>query len=245
MLNPSRVEDLTALLRLVEQARYAIAQEHTAAISVMDVDLTVPTLTVPFVKALRGYGLVMPAFGQPAGASLDVRIDGVPVTFQPGAKVLTPFQRIEVFNTVSGANTGTARFYILTQPFADVQLGQLGSGNLQATAYAAVYNSTVTIPTLATDGVSLVNGHGVRAVVAAPAGQTITSGLGVWWLFDDITGLWAESLIQQDLARTTVRRAVAVPDEFVQVGRGRAYLEVRSLIHSGGAGNGTVSLFGN
>jgi hypothetical protein len=66
----------------------------------------------------------------------------------------------------------------------------------------------------------------------------------LWWLFDDVAGVWAESSVTADLSRATARKAVALPDEFTTVGRGRAFLEIRSGVNSG-ASTFTVNLFAN
>lgn len=186
----------------------------------------------------------MPAYAQPAGASLLVVVDGVPFPFQSGAKLKSPFQRIEVFNTSSGANSGSARFFVVTQPDCDVDFGALGDGNLQAASYTAAHNVTTNIPTLVTEGVSLANGKGARAVVSVGAGQTITSGTGVWWLYDDLTGLWAESVVQVDLfAHHRAPRRLGA--RRIRDGGPRSRLsEVRGGINPGAAAF-NVSLFAN
>lgn len=243
MMNPSRIEDVKQFLVLLEQARGTIAQERLVQVRSVPIPLAAITTTTPYAQALRGYGLIMPSFGQPAGAALRVKVDGVEIDFQPGAKLLSPFQRCEVFNTASGANAGSALLYVLDSPDADLELGALTGGNAQAASRTAAHNVTSDIPTLPTDGV-LLGGRGVRAIVSSPAASTITSGTGVWWLYDDITGIWAESPVQVDLARTTARRGVSTGDEFTTVARGRAFLEIRSGVNSA-AGVFTVNTFGN
>lgn len=111
-LNPSRIEDVKQFLVLLEQARGMIAQERLVQVRPMFVPLDVVTTTIPFAQAFRGYGIIMPVFGQPAGASLRAKVDGVEFILQPGAKLLSPFQRCEIFNTLNGANVGAAQLYV-------------------------------------------------------------------------------------------------------------------------------------
>jgi hypothetical protein len=242
-INPSSVETMRALLELLEAAQLSVAQNTSVQFRRLDFDTSRYTTTAPLVDNTKGFGLVFPAFGAPNGAVLTVVVDGVSVTMLPGSSFNTPFQRLEVYNTAGGVTAGVATLYILTQPTTRLSLGDLQSGysaGAQRTGIAA--NITTDLPSLVTDGVPL-SGRGARAVVSAQVGQTITGGTGVWWLYDDLSGLWAESAVQVDLTRATARRAVACPDEFTTVGRGRAWLELRSVTVSGGTLS--VSLFTN
>lgn len=242
--HPMTLSDMQSLLMLVRQAEGERAQEASLQLRRIDIDLSALT-SAPAVQNAKGWGLVFPAFGAPAGASLAVKVDGVELILQPGARLRSPFQRLEVRNAPSGATLGVVTLYVLLEPSTELELGQLGGGSLQGSSAAQLEASAAgNVPTLASQGVSLGGGRGVRAVVVAASGQTITSGTGVWWLYDDLSGVWAESAIQIDLSRTTARRAVALPDEFVTVGRGRAYLECRSVVTSG-AGGTTVNLYAN
>lgn len=210
----------------------------------VDIDLSSITTTRPLPFNGSAYGIVVPTFNAPAGASVRAVVDGVEVILQPGAKLRTAFQRVEFFNTSQGANIGTLTVYLLLHPMADYFLGEGGAGNLQFATYTAPHNVTTEVPTLATQGVSLAGGKGARAAISAAGAATITSGTAVWWLYDDVQAKWAESSVTHDMARATARNAIAVPDEFVTVGRGRAFLEIRSGVNSG-AGIFTVSLFAN
>ena len=242
-LNESDGEVLRRFLELLNDAQASIAQHTSAQFRRLDIDLSRVTTTAPLIDNTKGYGLVFPAFGAVSGAALTVVVDGIAVTMLPGSSIRTPFQRLEIFNTALAASTGVCSLYVLSQPSTMLELGDLQSGSLYVSSRTGLTsNVTTDIPTLATDGVVLA-GRGARAVVAAQVGQTITSGTGVWWLYDDLAGLWAESVVQIDLSRTTARRAVACPDEFNTVGRGRAFLELRSVIVS--AGTLSVNLFTN
>lgn len=237
----SPVETLQTFLRLLDQARAGEVQEETARFRRVDLELA--NLATPAPYNARGWGLVFPVFGQATGAALVVSLDGVEVTIQPGAELRTPFQRMEVRRAGSSSSSGAVVLLVLTHPDSRANLGlpaNAGSGEAQ---YSAAHNVTNNLPTSASQGVSLANARGVRAVVAA-VGSTITSGLGVWWLYDDLSQLWAESSIQVDLSRTTARQAVSLPDEFTTVGRGRAFLEVRSGINAGAVAF-TVNLYAN
>lgn len=237
----SPVETLQTFLRLLDQARAGEVQEETARLRRVDLELA--NLSTPAPYNARGWGLVFPVFGQAAGASLVVDLDGVEVTIQPGAELRTPFQRMEVRRAPKSAPAGAVTLLVLTHPDTRANLGLPAGGGADGAQYAAAHNVTNNLPTSATQGVSLAGARGVRAVVIA-IGSTITSGLGVWWLYDDLTGVWAESSIAVDLSRTTAREAVALPDEFTTVGRGRAFLEVRSGINPGVVAF-TVNLYAN
>lgn len=240
------VERLKALMALLDQARFEYVQGQTLGVRQLQVDLSQVSTTAPKTENVRGYGVVMPMFNQAPGTYLTVAIDGVPIPMMPGARVMSPFQRIEVFNTSSGANAGLANLFIITRPDVWLDLGQLGDGSLQtAPNVSQAYNSAANVPTTVLQGVPLTGGRGVRATVKANGADTITSGLGVWWLWDDVALAWAESPVQIDLSRPTARNFVATGDEFTTVSRGRAFLEVRSLVTSGGAGNCTVNMFAN
>lgn len=207
------------------------------------VDLSVISTTLG-VPAGKGWGVIFPAVGNAAGAQLTLSLDGQRVDVLPGTMLKTPFQRCEVFRGAASALTGLCKLLILDAPDVDLSLGQVGLAYLQDLgSYSPAYNSTANIPSLATDGVSLAGGKGVRAVVSAPSGATISTGTLVWWLYDDATGRWAESSAQP--AVVTGRRDMAVPDEFVLVGRGRAFLEVRSATHSAGSGAFSCRMFAN
>ena len=108
--------------------------------------------------------------------------------------------------------------------------------------YNAAYNSTSGAPSQPLDGVSSGYGrvwaeargithsggsgsvavvlissqNGVRAIVTAPPGQTITGGSVRFWTFDPITQTWAVGAVDESLQ--TGARSVATSDQFVTVG---------------------------
>ena len=66
-------------------------------------------------------------------------------------------------------------------------------------------------------GVALVaTQNGVRAIVTAPAGQTITAGSVRFWTFDPQQQSWALGGVDETLP--TGARSVATTDQFVTVG---------------------------
>lgn len=109
----------------------------------------------------------------------------------------------------------------------------------RATA-AQAQNSTANIPAAAGDGVAIAHpssggysSRGIHADVAAPAGQTITGGLIVWWRYNSALAAWCETGVQETLP--TGRRYVATADQLVAGYPGdRLYAEARSVITSGG-----------
>lgn len=108
--------------------------------------------------------------------------------------------------------------------------------------YSAGYNSTTGAPSQPLDGVATSYGrvwaearsvthsggsgsvavtlistqNGVRAVVTAPAGQTIAGGSVRFWNLDPVTLLWAVGTIDETL--TTGTRSAATSDQFMTVG---------------------------
>lgn len=108
--------------------------------------------------------------------------------------------------------------------------------------YAAPYNSTSATPTGPAAGVSSAYGrvwaegrsltcsggsgafgltlissqNGVRCMVSAPAGSTITGGSVRFWTFDPVRQVWACSSVEEVLA--TGVRDVATSDQFSPVG---------------------------
>lgn len=235
-------ELITTLLQSFDAAKLEELSGASARFRREELDLS-SLATSQVGRNLRGWGVVVPAFGQPTGAWLEGVMDGVVVQLRPGAIVRTPFQRLELRN-LSGVSAGAFVLYVLTHPSTVLELGDSESGASDYDTYQATDNVTTNLPAADTDGVSLANSKGVRAIVKAQTANTIVSGLGVWWLLDPAVGTWAESGIQVDLARTTPREAVACPDEFTTVGRGRAFLELRSVVTTGGA-NLNVHLFAN
>lgn len=108
--------------------------------------------------------------------------------------------------------------------------------------YAAAYNSTALVPNAPQEGVALPYGrcwaevrsvthsggsgsvgvtlisaqNGVRAIVTAPIGQTITAGSVRFWTWDPIDQIWALGGVEETLP--TGARAVSTTDQFVTVG---------------------------
>lgn len=58
--------------------------------------------------------------------------------------------------------------------------------------------------------------NGVRAIVTAPAGQTITGGSVRFWNFDPVTQIWALGGVDETLSTGT--QSVATSDQFMTVG---------------------------
>lgn len=113
-----------------------------------------------------------------------------------------------------------------------------GQAPSQTSSYTAAQSSTGNLPSVATDGAALGGRRLCRAVVSAPAGQTVTGGTVVWWLYNETLARWAEGPVQDTLP--TGRRDVATPDQFVGAA-GRVFAEVRSATASG-AGTLAVTL---
>jgi hypothetical protein len=113
-----------------------------------------------------------------------------------------------------------------------------GAGVERATAYTAAQSSTANIPSAAGDGVDLSSRRGVRALISAPAAQTITALTVVWWVYDSTLTRWCESPVQD--SPPTGRRDATTPDQ-LSIPTGRAFAEVRSSTCSG-AGSFSVIL---
>lgn len=251
-------EQLAVFLRQLDQARTLRAQTLTAQFHPYFLDLSQAALIngakVPYNGS--GYGLVMPVNGNPSGAAVTVHLDSQPLLMRPGDRAVTPFQRAEfsianptkalmppeTSDEIGGATTGQALFYVYTSPDTQLDLGKRVN-NPHANAYTALHNSLLNIPALTTDGVSLANGRGARGFVVAGAGKTLTSGDMVWWMYDENTATWGETGSVISIVPNG-RRNFPVPDEFTLVGRGRAFLEARSVITSDGSAT-TISLYGN
>jgi hypothetical protein len=108
--------------------------------------------------------------------------------------------------------------------------------------YSAAYNSTALTPRAPLDGVALPYGrcwaevrsvthsggsgsvgvslvsaqNGVRCIVTAPPGQTITGGSVRFWCFDPVIQSWNLGGVEETLA--TGAQGVATTDQFVTVG---------------------------
>jgi hypothetical protein len=121
------------------------------------------------------------------------------------------------FNEVEGGNNGR---------IIDAVIGTQG------------YNKTSgleNVPTLTTSGISLQGVVGLRAMVLAQNGATITAGNVRWWVYSDLITSWAPTEISYALPLlTTAQGIVAIPDEMTLVGQGRAYLELSGYTDSGG-----------
>lgn len=171
----------------------------------------------------------------PSSASdcqLSVRLGNNPVTLVPGTRVKTVFPGgvIESFQ-----GTGQCRLIVFQDPDADISFFSLGGASTGVRRVADVTqapSSTANVPTLDSQGVSIDGAQGLRCILNADLGNTITGGTLVLWLYDVTAGVWAESSVQD--TPPTGRRAVAIADQLVGARTGRAYFEARSVTTSGG-----------
>lgn len=199
------------------------------------------TAGVPIVLEGQLFGLIYLVAGSDSTGRISAGFDaGGSVLLQPGSRIDAKASRVTLTRDVTSAASGTARFVILQEPdvrFEELVTGQSGEGvqRTQLTAGQTAVGVTTNLPTAATDGVDVTDANGIRCIVSADLGQTITGGTVVWWVFDATLGRWAESPVQETLP--TGRRDVATSDSAVGARTGRAFPELRSVTVSGGALN--------
>jgi hypothetical protein len=190
------------------------------------------------------YGLVYAVNGSDDTGRLVVDFGSGALTIQPGAVIRAESSGVRITRPASSVVQGQAHLIFLLAPEV-VYSENLGSGagpGEQRGASVQAYNVTTNVPTLATDGVDVTGCDGVRAVIDAGASvSTITATL-VWWFYDPAQGAWCETPLQEALAFTTARRYVGSNDYPLGARTGRVFAELRSLTHSGGSGNATVTV---
>lgn len=194
----------------------------------------------------RLYGLVVSKGGSDQGVVLTLKSSAGTITLRPGDRVDDVMDDIEVSRSSAGLSVGAVTLKIFQSPDAEYTETANGSAvDGGKVTYTAAQSSLVNIPSDTaprTQGVSLRGGKGVRAIVSAPNGQTVTLCTIKWWVRDELVGRWAEGSTEESLS--TGRRDVAGSDQFVQVSNGEAFAEVRSSTSSG-AGDFTVVLTAN
>lgn len=192
------------------------------------------------------YGLVVSRGGSTQGAVLELKSPAGTISLRPGDSLLDVIDELELYRSTLSVTTGQVTIKLLQAEGAtyteDSEAGGVDGGTVQ---YTALQSSLLNIPSDTaprTKGVPLSGGKGVRAIVSAPVGQTVTALTLVWWVREGAVGRWAEGPTQEVLS--TGRRDIAGADQFVQVSSGEAWAEVRSSTASG-AGNFDVTLVAN
>lgn len=193
----------------------------------------------------RLWGLVFAKGGSTPGVVLELRTAAGTLTLRPGDRLDQPLDEFEVRRSAQSATIGTAVLKLLQAEGVAFEESAGPSNDGGRVTYTAAQSSLLNVPsngTPRTQGVTLRGGKGVRAIISAPSGQTVTAATVVWWLYDEGLQRWSEGPTQS--SPPTGRRDVTTSDEFVLVGQGQAYAEVRSSTHSG-AGDFTVTLVAN
>lgn len=107
-----------------------------------------------------------------------------------------------------------------TAPYNSTSQVPSGPAAGVATAYGRVWAEGRSLTNSAAAGgfgIALISAqNGVRAIVTAPSGSTITGGSVRFWLWDPVAQVWALGGVEETLA--TGAQVVATTDQFVTVG---------------------------
>lgn len=234
-------------------SRAAVGQgevmNRTGAFSIQTLDLSTATFAPLNVT---GYGFVFLP-DSAAGALLDVDCGGEWTAFAPGQWFTGHFDSVQIKRNANSVQSGSARVLIVRDPRVAVGMlpESISGGALSQSAVGPAAATTQTansaagnIPTAAGDGVPLEGVTGVRVILSAAAGQTL-SGAGTvrLWLYDSSLARWVRGRIDYAVDLGSVRDLV-FPDEVVRVPRGRIYAEAISVTVSGGALTVTIQTWG-
>lgn len=187
----------------------------TVEIAANTLEATIDTQPVQALRLARGAA---------PGELLELVGDAERIPLYPGVRVRGPFSNLKLRRGrhSSGAfSTGALSVDLIVEQgvarYEDSPTLAGGVVDWQSEVFAS--GAAYAAPTAA-EGVSVDGANRVGVWLSAPAGQTIATGLaGVWWFKDPITGLWAQSNLQDTPA--TGQRAWAAAGMRLDVPGGR------------------------
>lgn len=192
------------------------------------------------------FGVIYAVSGSQQGAGLQFNFDqgGALTTVLPGCRIDAPFQKMTVTRAANAPATGFAKLILRKRADCDWDESALPAtgSELLRVATTPAANSTANVPSLATDGVDITFARGVRCILSADSGQTLTGGSVRVWLFEPGLGRWVLGNTSESVG--TGLRDFGTSDYEVAVGYGRIFFEALSVTVSAGALNQVTQAWG-
>lgn len=229
--------------------------EQREIFSIKNLDLSSTDATNGVAIGRDCFELVYLMAGSDPGGVLQLDGIGLNKSFRPGQTIKVAASQIpgncRVQRAPGSTQSGNAALMMILPSDVDLReqprgfpIGSLGNptgggigpaGALTQAAGAAAFG--VNKPTAATDGVPLSGVTGIRAILNASAGNTISAVTAIqWWQFDTASQLWGPSdMADGPFSFGAGNAKVWVPvDKQMWVPEGRAYGEVIGFTDSGG-----------
>jgi len=201
----------------------------------------------PYVYEGSGYKLIVAMQGTTPGLSFDILFDsGTKLTqVSEGLRMTGKFGRFTIQNPSS--IWGTIRLIVVKQEDGDYEEQPTNTEGVlnSKTRVGIAQGSTLDIPVQGTDGLAVDGCKGVRCLLSADAGQTITGGTIVFWAYDVAQTRWCEvSNLNETInpLAGTARRDYMSSEYPILIGAGRIFVECRNVTVSAGSLSQTLTV---